>query len=55
MSTKARRNRPAGKDSLEALQRQVDENYLRLCEKYGWRKPGKWKPRPMAAGKAVAR
>lgn len=36
---------------MAQTQAQVSENYLRLCDKYGWKKPGRWAPRPMAKGK----
>lgn len=49
MSMRARR--PGPKAEIGQTQEQVRENYLRLCEKYGWKKPGRWAARPMAKGK----
>jgi hypothetical protein len=42
------------KSEIGKTQKQVQENYLRLCDKYGWKKPGKWAPRAMAKGKGAA-
>jgi hypothetical protein len=35
------------RSEMGKIQSDVRANYLRLCEKYGWKKPGKWAPRKM--------
>lgn len=50
--TLARRKggRPAGnKTEMGAIETDVRAAYLRLCEKYGWKKPRKWEPRKVGA------
>lgn len=40
-----RPGRPAGKGETGAIYADVDQAYARLCRKYGWPLPGKWKAR----------